>query len=595
MQHTTEIKTIGATDVLYINVPNARTVFISIYVHSGYRYALADNPEHFHLPHILEHIVFEGSKAFPDGIDLQQELSKGGTYYNGHTSNYTNQYVVRTNPKNISRLLPVMFDMIYRPLMREKDFDEELQVVARELDESISDYGNVANYMNAVQSLPETGVDLLKQVELLEVTTLADTKKYHKKYYTAANTKIIISGDLSGTRQHNIEKQLGTLLSNVPEGKKYTLKEQTIAPVEVPALPLETPSEISTLNVSLAFISKGDLKPEEFQPLGIFSSLIASLDHKSIYFKLRKKGLLYSLNAETTTSIESHGLSIDFASDRESFARVLTELLVMLKQYANETLDQITLTRIAEGGSGSCLLSCETSTDYQDWYDGYFIHNEPLISPEQASHDILNTTSEQIKDRMSNLVVNEQLYVTFMGGEAASYVEIVDTIRKSVFEYDVTDVEEIMKKVEAIDIAHAKSRPFATWFARIGLSLVVVSSFLPTITDYDGKIYSMWSFGWDKDMFGINLTIIWLIIAALSMYVLRFGAIAKELFVIVGGYLIALVISVFVLSNPDANIPDLSGQIASFVMFILPLIILLLSSGDIRTWIMQKLPWRKKT
>jgi predicted Zn-dependent peptidase len=533
--------------------------------------------------------VFEGSEHYPSGKELVDELSKNGSYYNGHTNNYVNQYVSRVAPEDLNRVLGVMIDMIYRPIFSEQGLDEEREVVARELDENRGDYGLVANFMNSNQSLPDASVDLIEQEDLIAIPTMDDIKAYHKKFYTANNTKIVISGDLPAEKQAKIKALLKKELDRLPAGKKYTAKALEVHKPDVPALPIETPSDITTLNVSLAFVKKGKLDTKAYQPLGVFGTLISAAEQGSIYHYLRKKGLLYSLGASPLMSQESYSLEIDFVCDRGSYGRVLAEVLLKLKEFSHVPRDEEVLQRFKDNIAGSLLIGCETPTDYMNWYEDFFIHDDKPESPEAIATAINEITSDDIQSLTQPLIANENLHITIMGGDAGKYLELTDTIRKTVFSDKPIDAEQLLVAVEAEQERIQKSQPIATWATRILLVLLVAASFVPSIIDNKGTLYSLWSLGWANDDYSGMIATGWLIIAAISSLVLRFGNMAKEVFAIVAIFYIVMWLNLTEYSNIDADIESLFGQVAASVLTVAPIILLALSAGQTFNWLKSKL------
>lgn len=589
MHHTTHQTTINGTEILFIHVPNARAVFFSINIFSGYRYAITENVQHFHIPHLLEHMVFEGSEHYPAPELLMDQLSKDGAYFNGLTNNYINQYHMRTAPGEVDRIIPVMFDMVYRPLLLEKGLDEEREVVMREYEEMMSDYSVVASLMNGLQSLPKSGVDLFEQADLLESLTLDEIKKYHRKFYTAKNSQIIVAGDIPESSRKKILTKLRNQLELVPEGKRHTLPLLRISKPELPASPIDVASEISTVHVSLSFVASGTLVGKDYQPLGLFGILVGTTDYASIYHYLRKKGLLYSLNSSTMTSPSTHEIQIDFVCDRSSYAKTLLELLTKLKAYAETVHEDKIIDRLKRNVAGSVSIGCETPTDYSDWYEDYLIHSEPLLSPESIANTIYDTSPQEIYETSSKLVQDKNLFITIMGGNSSQYLDLTHFIRESVFSDNPSNVDEILETVAEQETKLAQSRPIATWLSRIGLTLLSISSFIPNIVGYDGKQYSFWSYGWEISSIGINAIILLLIIATLSMFFLRFGAVVKELFAIVSIYYIVLLVTVFAWSNADSDISDILGQITAMIIFLVPMFIILGTLGPTASWVLNKL------
>ena len=79
MTHTVHVERIkGITDILIIDLPGARSAYVTFNLYSGFRQAISEDRRLYHVPHLLEHMVFDGSQAYPSVEQLGAELSEGG-------------------------------------------------------------------------------------------------------------------------------------------------------------------------------------------------------------------------------------------------------------------------------------------------------------------------------------------------------------------------------------------------------------------------------------------------------------------------------------------------------------------------------------
>lgn len=508
-KHSTTVYPLaGGAELLFINVPNAAAAYVTFNIHSGYRHAISESIDQYPVPHLLEHMVFNGSKNYPSLDVLSRAIKKGGTYSNGHTTPYVNYYDFRGHPRAIMSMLPAAFDMIYRPLLTDESFDQEREVVLRETEESIGAYDTVADMESMLSATPDIAPDFLVQLTLLEKIDTESVKRYHKKHYTAANTQVIMAADSKAVDVSSLIKILDGEFKQIPKGKRHACKPLTVQMAKQPAIPLATPDEIQTLNVSMNFFREGKCTPEIYQQLAIFCDLLASDEDYSVFNFLRSKGYVYSFIAYPSQSLEGYGITLGFVGDRSKYIEVLTHLLAQVRNYAREGVPTDAFDYLKESAIGGLQLSLETPTDHEEWYSGPFIHQEPLETPDQVAKVIQSVEQSQLLTMIQEVVTNEQLHIAIIGGESRFYVDPTDTIRKEIFNKDNPKTE-----AEIIELAEARKQgvptaPVLGTILRLGLAWVVAASFVPTMYDLHGTLHSFWGLGLAEGAYAINLAIV---------------------------------------------------------------------------------------
>ena len=145
------------------------------------------------LAHFLEHMVFMGSKKYPDSNDFMSSINKNGGKTNAYTSDTDTNYHFTIDPENFPVALDKFSQFFKDPLLKHEYIDKEINAVDSEAKKNLLD-------------------DVWIQLELYK-TLLEDSHPI--KHFTC--------GDLDSLKIDNIEQELRTFHSNYYDAKNMTL------------------------------------------------------------------------------------------------------------------------------------------------------------------------------------------------------------------------------------------------------------------------------------------------------------------------------------------------------------------------------------
>ena len=174
--------------------------------------------------HLLEHLIFRGSKRFPD-TNLYVKLVQGTqlTGLNASTrSDSTLFHLSSADQGDIANLICMMLDAVFHPLLREVDFAQERHVVMNEMaghhavpSNQILEHLRHELLPNSIYAVNFGGdpqlIAALKHKELLD---------FHAKHYHPANARLFLWGDFDLAAQLD---QLDQLLDGHTKLDKPTL------------------------------------------------------------------------------------------------------------------------------------------------------------------------------------------------------------------------------------------------------------------------------------------------------------------------------------------------------------------------------------
>ena len=101
---------------------------VRLYVKAGSAW---ERPEEAGISHLLEHMVFKGSKTRPEGVD--KALESAGGYLNASTSYDQTIYLTDLPAARWKTAMEAVRDLAFDPLLRQADLDAEREVVLAEM------------------------------------------------------------------------------------------------------------------------------------------------------------------------------------------------------------------------------------------------------------------------------------------------------------------------------------------------------------------------------------------------------------------------------------------------------------------------------
>ncbi len=95
--------------------------------------ALSENKGEEGLSHLIEHMVFRGTRRFPTTMDVMMSAEGMGGRINAYTTYDYMVFLVQMPATHWKLSLDLLFDLAFFPLFREEDLEVEKEVVLREM------------------------------------------------------------------------------------------------------------------------------------------------------------------------------------------------------------------------------------------------------------------------------------------------------------------------------------------------------------------------------------------------------------------------------------------------------------------------------
>ena len=234
------------------------------------------------IAHFLEHVLFEGTEAYPSaeilsttiremGAELGPDLNAGVGY---EQTFY--ELTVTADPENVDTALHVLSQMGHAAIIDPEEVVAEREVVLDEyrLRVETSD-GHIGSEFDRVytQGTPYEGYDAIGTPPSIETMTAEDLRAFYETWYVPSNMAIVAVGDMAvDDLQALVEKHFG----KIPAGDAPPFDRPEILPNPEPSYHVVTDDELGFDYISLDYlIPSADPGTLEGERLLVMESLIA--------------------------------------------------------------------------------------------------------------------------------------------------------------------------------------------------------------------------------------------------------------------------------------------------------------------------------
>lgn len=277
-------------DIKYVLVEdeNITNSYVSVCVNVG----SFNNPKEYEgLAHFLEHMLFLGSKKYPDEDYYADKISKNGGFSNAYTSYYETVYYFNVLNNSLIEILDIFSRFFIDPLFNESSVLREVNAINSEHEKNINNDGwrirqvllNVRDKDNSTNTF---GTGSLKTLNKSDIK--AQLIKFYNTHYVSSNISLCIISS------HKIEKQLDMINNTfgLIQSKPY-IKEKLVKPFFKESKTFFIKSLDKTYNIIYSWdINTEDVINDTFN---ILSFILGNNSEKSIKFYLKNNGFIENL------------------------------------------------------------------------------------------------------------------------------------------------------------------------------------------------------------------------------------------------------------------------------------------------------------
>jgi zinc protease len=284
------------------------------------------------LSHILEHMLFKGTKTRSTNV-IAQKIQDVGGYINAYTSFDRTVFWIDVPKDGVTTALDVLADAMMNSTLPPEEYMREQEVIRREFAMGLDDPDRVAGlllFATAYQRHPYH-FPVIGDIEIYNQLTQDQVMQYYKTRYVPNNLTFVVVGDVDAAK---VRQQLTEFFKAYPE--------KSLKPVFIP----EEPPQLGRRDVhqefatELTHLSLAWHIPEVTNPdvpaLDLLSSILGDGRSSRLYRRVREEaGLAYRISAFSYTPGDPGLFGIDATLDpkkREAAEQLVLRMLDEVKQ-----------------------------------------------------------------------------------------------------------------------------------------------------------------------------------------------------------------------------------------------------------------------
>ena len=290
-----KLKTSSGVPLYVMHLPHANTVAAGVLVKAGTR---DENwPEEAGLAHALEHMVFQGTKQFPDSQKLSAYLEEIGGYSNAFTSKEGTFFYCRIPKEEKERSVIFLDQLLNHCLVPEEKINTEMHNIAEEIKMWNDDPErfiliSIFKFLYGSHPLSRNGLGTPESVLSFKKKNF---ESFLNNFYNNQNLTIVVAGNISAPEakemfdKHFSNQRQGKKTERIPQALEFYPERQKI----------ETRQDIQQVQVVLA-CPTAPAHEKESLSLEMFATMIDGGSSFPLFQEVRdKRGLCYHTSAMT--------------------------------------------------------------------------------------------------------------------------------------------------------------------------------------------------------------------------------------------------------------------------------------------------------
>jgi len=392
-----------------VTIPtDSPSVTVMSLVNTGSRF---EDPSNNGISHFLEHMCFKGTLK-KSGKEIMRYLDGLGAETNAFTSYEVTGYYVKSITKHWKKTLNVVSDIYLYSQFPVAEMEKEKGVIIGE----ISMYEDMPMrqvhdiFMTLVYGNQPAGWSILGPRKNILEMTQDDFLQYHNHHYIAANTTIVVSGQVN---QPEVIAEVSKRFKNINQGSQ-TKKQSAVNTQKKPGLKCEYKKTDQT-HMIMGYTTVG-FHHKDALALKICGALLGGGMSSRLFETLREDmGVGYYVHASNNTQSDTGILQISCGVDSTRVREVIVAIKKEIQNLQDELVSIEELKKTKEFIIGNTNMGLESTDDRAYYYGQRSMHGLLIQTPRSFAADIQSVTARDIRRVIRKYALSERLNLAMIG------------------------------------------------------------------------------------------------------------------------------------------------------------------------------------
>ena len=377
--------------VLKVPIADSESVLVNFFVKIGSR----DEPKKLRgISHFLEHLLFKGTKKYPNAHTLSSTIEAIGADYNAATSKEFTVYYIKAASRHLPLIFDVLSDMLQSSLLDKEEIAREKGVIVEEMnmyrDTPMRYIGDILEEHMWPGS--DLGEKIIGSEKTVRGTSRDDLAKYIASTYVNENLILAISGKYD-------DKKLDKLISKYwSKGKSGSKARFSPASKPKPG-PLVKIYEKKTqqAHMGLGFYAF-DYNHLQNYILAVLTNILGGGMSSRLFVEIReRRGLAYYVRMGAEHFQDTGSVIITAGLRLQKLEEALEVISQELRKIKNDKVPAQELKKAKENLKGRMTLALEDSENKLEWYLEQTAFHKKMTTPKEAFAKIDKVTSADIQ------------------------------------------------------------------------------------------------------------------------------------------------------------------------------------------------------
>ncbi len=363
--------------------------------------------------HLLEHMMFQGSKKFVSKTEMEIFKEEHGIWNNAYTHGAQVELRMRMPAESIKQGFELASEMLYNMTIPEENLVKEKKVIAQEYQDKQSRPTSRFAEKIREQMFGKGHLytrDGMGTPDCFEKATSQEILDYQKKFFVPANMSVSVAGKFD---LQLIELELQKLLS--VSGTKSEIEFSPVNPSSEKLIHIE--SDMKSAELDLTWLTSGSdvLSYSDRVTAGIGSYLIGGGTRSILYKIVRDQlGLAYGISAGFGFYTSDGWLSIGTSVKPENIDQVITIVKESLDKFINNPIDSELFQRTKKYLQMQDEMSYESAMGTATSLSSSLFWEDKVITSEDYKNLLKNITEDQVRDSIRKVVENKNPLIAIM-------------------------------------------------------------------------------------------------------------------------------------------------------------------------------------
>ncbi|GAB4026713.1 MAG: pitrilysin family protein [Candidatus Microgenomates bacterium] len=394
--------------VLLVPMVGVESVTTMILVKTGSR---NEPEEQAGISHVLEHMVFKGTKKYPSPMAIAEAVDGVGAEQNAFTSKEYTGYYITSAAQHLPLALDIQAEMLTVPLLPQDDLTREREVIVEEInmyeDQPMAKAGE--EFENLMYGGSCLGREIIGTKETVRATTSEHLRSYLNKWYYGGNVLVVVAGKITDKSKVTklIEEKLGVM-------KQGGIMDYTSAGGygKVEAKLCKKKTEQAHFYMGVPGLSMYD--PRRFA-LQLAQVVLGGGMSSRLFNEIReKRGLAYYVKADMDMTYDTGYLAVRAGVKLEQLSEALKVVKEELLKLGS-TITEAELAKAKEYVLGRMPLSLEESMGVAQFFGMQTLIKDEVIQPDQVVKKVKAVTMEEVRTVCGELIKESEIRSVVVG------------------------------------------------------------------------------------------------------------------------------------------------------------------------------------